>query len=462
MKPLDFFRGSPPPPKPQPPIAGPIGTVMEERESAALPPTLSSSRQLFRNAALVIGLGLGLFLVWAALAPLNRGATAPGRLDIGTSRTTVQHLDGGTIVELLVKVGQSVAKDQVLVRMDDQQLRLQTNQYRAQRRQRLIEQAILNAEITGGPVRFTPEVSGSVDPDTAVYRSVQLSALMSRRAARNAEVGALNETIARLAVQADGLQGQVDAYRTQVELIDDEVGGLEDLYARGYAPKTRLLALKRERSRLDGARAETISAISQAAVQQSEARQRIQQVVGRSLDNAGQRLAEVEQELALLADRIAASSLQLDRTEVRAPTDGIVLARATALPGAVIKPGDAVMEIVPDGALVVKAQLAPQDVESVAIGSQAQMRFSGLNMQRTPAIHGKVTYISADTLADPANNIPYYEVRVAISEEERAKLGDVPLTPGMPVEVMIDAGARTALAYLIQPLVLVFERSFRE
>jgi multidrug efflux pump subunit AcrA (membrane-fusion protein) len=85
---------------------------------------------------------------------LNRGATASGRLDIGTSRTTVQHLDGGTVSEVLVKEGQVVAKGEVLIRMDDQQLRLQVGQYRAQRRQRLIEQAVLNAEITGGGVVF--------------------------------------------------------------------------------------------------------------------------------------------------------------------------------------------------------------------------------------------------------------------------------------------------------------------
>jgi HlyD family type I secretion membrane fusion protein len=197
-------------------------------------------------------------------------------------------------------------------------------------------------------------------------------------------------------------------------------------------------------------------------VQQSEARQRIGQVNARAQDVAGQRLAEVEQELALLNDRIAAQTLALERTDIRAPTAGVVLARATALPGAVIKPGDPVAEIVPEGALVVKAQLAPRDVESVAIGSRAQLRFSGLNMQSTPPINGKVTYVSADTLGGTDTVPPYYEVRVAITEEERAKLGDVPLTAGMPVDVMIDAGARTALAYLVQPMVRVFERSFRE
>lgn len=454
MKPLDFFRGAPPP-KPTAPDA-------PQPESSALPPTLSSAPRLFRIAALVIGLGLGLFLLWAALAPLNRGATASGRLDIGTSRTTVQHLDGGTVSEVLVKEGQEVRSGEVLVRMDDQQLRLQVNQYRAQRRQRLIEQAVLNAEITGRPVSLPAEVTSATDADTVSYRQVQLSALQSRRAARAAEIAALQEQISRLGLQAEGLRGQVSAYGTQIAYIDDEVTGLDDLYARGYAPKTRLLALRRERSRLAGSQAETISAISQAGVQQSEARQRIGQVNARAQDAAGQRLAEVEQELALLNDRIAAQELALQRTEIKAPTDGVILARATALPGTVIKPGDPVLEIVPNGALVVKAQLAPRDVESVAIGSRAKLRFSGLNMQSTPSIQGQVTYISADTLGNPAEQMPYYEVRVSISPEERAKLGPVPLTAGMPVDVMIDAGARTALAYLIQPMVRVFERSFRE
>lgn len=456
MKPLDFFRGSPPP------KANGPGAGAGQAEEPSGPPTLSSANRLFRTAALVIGIGLGLFLLWAALAPLNRGATAPGRLDVANSRTTVQHLDGGTVSEVLVREGQTVSKDDVLLRMDDQQLRIQVNQYAQQRRQRLIEQAILNAEITGRGVVFPPEVRNATDADTASYRQVQVSALMSRRAARAAEVAALREQIGRLALQAEGLRGQVDAYTAQINLINDEVAGLEDLFARGYAPKTRLLALKREMSSLQGRRGETISAISQAGVQQSEARQRIIQVNARALDAAGQRLAEVEQELALLDDRIAASTLALQRTDVRAPTGGVVLARATALPGAVIKPGDPVMEIVPEGALVVKAQLAPRDVESVAIGSRAQLRFSGLNMQSTPSIEGKVTYISADTLGDPKTQAPYYEVRVAISPEERKKLGAVPLSSGMPVDVMIDAGARTALAYLIQPLVAVFDRSFRE
>ena len=212
MKPLDFFRGSPPP-QPQG-VPGGEGAT----NPPATPPASSSAPRLFRIAALVIGLGLGLFLLWAALAPLNRGATAPGRLDVGTSRTTVQHLDGGTVAEVLAKEGQPVAKGQLLIRMDDQQLRLQVNQFRAHRRQRLIEQAVLNAEITGGGVVLPPEVLAATDADTLTYRQVQLSGLASRRAARAAEIAALREQISRLSLQADGLRSQVEAYSTQIRV----------------------------------------------------------------------------------------------------------------------------------------------------------------------------------------------------------------------------------------------------
>lgn len=448
MKPLDYFRGAPPAPRPQ--------------AALPVPTTGSSNRALFRTAALVIGLGLGLFLLWAVLAPLNKGATAPGRLDVTNSRVTVQNLDGGIIERVLVRDGDTVKAGQTLARMDARQLQIQVQQYDTQQRQRLIERAVLNAEITGRPVVLPPEVAGAVDGDTAVYRSVQVSALQSRNAARNSEKAALREQINRLSQQAVGLEGQVEAYRSQIALIDDEVTGLEDLFKRGYASKTRLLALKREKSRLEGEMAATRSAINQARVQQSEARQRISQVDSRALDAAGQRLAQVEQELALNADRIAAQKLALERTDVKSPIDGVVLARAVSQPGSVIRPGDPILQLVPAGALQVKAQLNPRDVESVAIGSPATLRFSGLNMQRTPTLKGKVTYVSADTLADSAQTPPYYEMRVEVDAAEREKLSGVPLTSGMPVEVMVDAGSRTAFGYLTEPLVAIFARSFRE
>jgi multidrug efflux pump subunit AcrA (membrane-fusion protein) len=128
----------------------------------------------------------------------------------------------------------------------------------------------------------------------------------------------------------------------------------------------------------------------------------------------------------------------------------------------VIKPGDPVLEIVPTGSLIVRARLNPRDVETVSVGSAARLRFSGLNMQRTPQLNGRVTYVSADTLVDRATEQPYYEVRVEAPPEEVRKLESQTLTPGMPVDVMMDAGARTALAYLLEPVNAMFARSFRE
>lgn len=457
MKPLDYFKGAPVPRR----GGGNLPAAVNRLPAAV--PSASSPKHLFRTSALVIGGGLGLFLVWAAFAPLNKGATAPGRLAVDSNRTVVQHLDGGVISEVLVREGDEVRPGQVLARMDAEQVRIMLEQYEQQRRQRLIEQAVLQAEMTGGPVRLHPDVAGAVDADTETYRQVQMSALQSRRAARNAEKAVLQEQIGRLNLQAQGLQGQVGAYDGQIRLIDDEVSGLQSLFERGYASKQRLLALKREGERLRGERAATVSSISQSRVQQGEARQRMVQVDSQALDTAAQRLAQVEQEIAILDDKIAAQRLAMNRTEVRAPTGGIVLARATASPGTVIKPGEPVMELVPDGPMVVKAQLFPRDVENVSIGSRAKLRFSGLNMQKTPNLQGKVIYVSADTLGGTeASPQPYYEVRVEVPEGEREKLKGIPLTSGMPVDVMIDAGSRTALGYLVEPMVAIFDRSFRE
>ena len=459
MKPLDFWRGGATP-RPQ----GGTNLPAVQSNLPVEATEVSSAPRLFRTAAWVIGLGLGLFLLWAALAPLNRGATAPGRLDMTGSRTVVQHLDGGTLSEILVREGETVRAGQVLARMDAEQVRIQLGQFEQQRSQRLIEQAILQAEMTDGAVNFPPEILAATDPDTVAYRNIQLSALQSRRAARAAEKAVLREQIGRLDLQAEGLRGQVESFDGQLKLINDEVSGLQSLFERGFASKQRLLALQREGQRLAGERASTISAISQSRVQQGEARQRMVQVDSRVFEQAAQRLAEVERELALLNDRIAAQRLALNRTDIRAPVAGVVLARAASAPGLVIKPGDPIMELVPSGRLIVEAQLAPRDVESVYVGARAKLRFSGLNMQKTPALQGTVTYISPDTLGgDPrTGQAPYYEVKVEVSDAEREKLDGIPLTAGMPVDVMIDIGARTALGYLVEPVVAIFDRSFRE
>jgi HlyD family type I secretion membrane fusion protein len=458
MKPLDFWRGGATP-RPQ---GGGTNLPAVPNTLPIEAPEVSSAPRLFRRAAWVIGVGLGLFFLWAAFAPLNRGATAPGRLDMASSRTVVQHLDGGTISEVLVREGEAVRPGQVLARMDAEQVQIMLGQYEQQRKQRLIEQSILQAEMTGSAVNFPAEIISASDANTVAYRGIQLSALQSRRASRAAEKAVLREQIGRLDLQAQGLQGQVESFQGQIELINDEVSGLQSLYERGFASKQRLLALRREGQRLAGERSSTISAISQSRVQQGEARQRMIQVDSRALEAAAQRLAEVEQELAILDDRIAAQRLALNRTDVKAPVAGVVLAKSTTAPGTVVKPGDAIMELVPAGAMIVKAQLFPRDVESVSIGSRAKMRFSGLNMQKTPSLEGTVTYISADTLGDPRTQQPYYEVRLEVPESELSKLKGVPLTAGMPVDVMIDAGARTALAYLVEPMIAIFDRSFRE
>jgi HlyD family type I secretion membrane fusion protein len=459
MKPLDFFRGAPPPrPEPQPPSPPPSlpGSKL------ATPPTLPATGKLFGRAGLILGGGLGLFLLWAALAPLNKGAYAPGRLDTETSRTVVQHLDGGTVAEVLVREGDTVQPGQLVARMEKRQVELQLNQYEQQRRQRLIERAVLMAEMTDTQPQLPAEVMQATDFTTAAYRNVQLSGLQSRRMARDSQKAVLREQIGRLDLQAEGLRGQVAAYESQIALINDEVGGLESLYARGFASKQRLLALKRERERLTGERSTALSSISQAAVQQSEARQRIIQVDSEARQQAASQLNQTQEELALLDDRILSQRLILQRTDIKSPVSGTVIARATAVPGGVIKPGDPVLEIIATGSLIVKAQLNPRDVETVQVGTPATLRLSGLNMQKTPQLKGRVIYVSPDTLADRATNTPYYEIRVESPPSEVAKLDGQVLTPGMPVEVMMDAGARTALQYLIEPFQNMFNRSFRE
>jgi HlyD family type I secretion membrane fusion protein len=159
---------------------------------------------------------------------------------------------------------------------------------------------------------------------------------------------------------------------------------------------------------------------------------------------------------------MSSQRLVTERTDVISPSAGVVLNRAVNSVGMVIRPGEPILEIVPDNQLIVTAQVRPQDIDRVKVGSGATVRMSGLNVQTTPQLKGKVVYVSADALTDEKAGMTYFQARVEVPRNELKKLGPIKLSPGMPAEVMIDAGSRTVLSYLLQPVTAAFGRAFTE
>jgi HlyD family type I secretion membrane fusion protein len=285
------------------------------------------------------------------------------------------------------------------------------------------------------------------------------SAYRAREMLRRSQKAVLAQQIQELNARSSGLRLESEAVRDQSSLIGEELDDYRSLYEQGLSPKSRVLALERSEAQLKGRLGQVQASIREGAVNQGELRLKILQVDQVAREQAATKLSEVEAEYAQTLDQLESAQLSLTRINIVAPLDGTILGRPTVTPGGVVRPGDPVVEIVPNGALVVRAGVNPGDIDRVEIGADATLRFSALGRD-APALKGQVRYISPDAIARE-DAPPTFDVRIEVGPEERAKLKQ-PVSPGMPAEVSIDAGARTALEYFFEPLLRSYRRSFRE
>ncbi|MEL6318206.1 MAG: HlyD family type I secretion periplasmic adaptor subunit, partial [Pseudomonadota bacterium] len=233
-------------------------------------------------------------------------------------------------------------------------------------------------------------------------------------------------------------------------------------FDEGQATKARLLSLKRARLQLDGEAGELTAAIARTRKAVGETRL---EIIQRELDFASavaRELEEAQTRMRDLRERAIAARDVLERLDIRAPADGVVVGRTVNTVGAVARPGETLMEIVPsDERLYVEVRIQPQDRDDVYAGQNADIRLIAFNQRTTPLVSGSVAYVSADALADPAGQGTFYTGRIALAEGTDPKLAEA-LTPGMPAEVLIKTEARTAFEYLARPILDSLNRAWRE
>lgn len=432
-------------------------------------PELGAPSKTAKWTLLVVAMAVLALLVWAIFAPLNRGVIAPGRVDVDGQRTVVAHLDGGTVETLAVREGTRVKADDILLVLGSRSNRLTLEILDQRILQMRIESAALEAEAArGSVVRWPADIArllaepGGGGEAGATARVIE-QAFQSRVALRESQKAVLREQRDRLDARIAGLEEQRRAIAEQSRLIKDEADGLRQLYDQGLAPKTRILALDRATADLTGRAGALMSEIAQARIAKGETELQILQVDARAVEQAARTLAETKGQLAEFEDRAAAQRLVIERSVLRSPVSGIVLGRQVTTPGAVVRPGEPVFEIVPSDKLVLRVQVRPTDIERVEAGMKATARFSGLAVQNSPRLPARVTYVSPDALTDRNTGVSYFMATVEVDPKVLAdRLPGIVVTPGMPVEVFVDGGARTAWEYLSEPVVRAYTQSFRE
>ncbi|MFZ3361319.1 MAG: HlyD family type I secretion periplasmic adaptor subunit, partial [Xanthobacteraceae bacterium] len=325
--------------------------------------------------------------------------------------------------------------------------------------------ARLAAERDGDDTVAVPkELASHVDdPDVQEALNSERRLFELRREDRAGQKKQLQERITQLQQEIVGLTAQQDAKTKEVALIEQELQGVRDLYAKNLVQLNRLTSLERDEAQLEGSRGQLVAQAAEAKGKIAETQLQIIQVDADLASDVAKELRETDSKIGEYVERKVTAEDQLRRTDIRAPQDGIVFQSTANTVGGVIAAGDPIMMIVPeDENLQVEVKVDPKDIDNVQFDQAVVLRFSSFNVRTTPEINGKVVRVAADTTTDPRTGRTYYLVRIAMTQDEIKRLGDVKLTPGMPVEAYIETGERTLLSYLLKPLHDQLMRSFRE
>lgn len=424
----------------------------------------SIRRHLLAGVAIVVLLSGGVG-GWASTTQIAGALVASGSVVVDSNVKKVQHPTGGVVGELRARDGDLVKAGDVLVKLDDTVTKASLAIVTKGLNALYARAARLQAELQGAQQVTFPQVllDQAGDPEVMAVMASETNQFEVRRAGRLGQRAQLRERVAQLQEEIRGLAAQEAAKGREIDLINKELEGVRDLYNRNLIQISRLTALERDAARLEGDRGQFVASTAQAKGKIAETELQIIQIDKDLGAEVTKEQREVNDKIGELVERKVTAEDQLRRIEIRAPQDGMVLQSNVHTIGGVITAGDAIMLIVPQAdTLSVEAKINPQDIDQVKIGAKVLLRLSAFNQRTTPELSGEVVRVSPDTTTDQRTGQSYYTVRVSIPAGEMARLDNVKLIPGMPVEAFVQTGERTVLSYLAKPLHDQLMRAFRE
>ncbi|GJD95455.1 HlyD family type I secretion periplasmic adaptor subunit [Methylobacterium iners] len=407
----------------------------------------------------------GVMGVWAATVRLDRAVISPGVITAEGSRKVVQHFEGGMVREVLVRDGQSVQEGDVLLRIDPLQSRAAADVLGNQLDAALILEARLRAEQNQArDLDLPPEIIRRQGED-AIARMIgdQVMHLTERQASVQAQLNLINARVTQLNTEMSGLAVERSSVEEQVGFINQELEGLRALREKNLIPLSRVLLMERERMRLQGVIGRSVAetakaqnAIGEAGLQVAQLKQKLQEANTAQLLDTRQKISELREKLLVAQD-------VLQRHEVRASHRGVVQGLKVYTIGQVIRSGEPLMELVPTSdRLVISVQFSPNDLEAIHAGMRAEIKFPSFQARRTPTIFGTLKTVSRDRLIDDTTKQAYFAGIVEIHDDQVPGEVRPRLMAGLPAEIVVSAGERTALDYLVRPFFDAMGRAFHE
>ena len=430
------------------------------------PRASSDTRAVARTGLMVLAVGFGGFLLWAGLAPLDEGVPTQGMVTLDTKRKTVQHLSGGLVKEVLVQEGQQVKEGQPLLRLDGavakanfEAVRQRYLGYRAMQSRLFAEQA------GNGVIDFHPDVKAAMnDPLIQQQVSTQQQLIQARRAALAADLQGIEESMQGLKEQLGSYQNILVQRRSQLSLLTEELTNTRGMVKEGYAPRNRQLELERMVAESNASIADLTGNSMRISRQVAELGQRSLARKQEYRKEIESQLADVTREVQSDAEKFVAVTADLNRMEIKSPANGQVVGLTVQTVGAVLQPGQKLLDVVPNQqTLLLEAHIPPHLIDKVQTGLMADIRFNSFAHSPQLVVDGKVMSVSGDLLSDPQQpQYSYYLARVQVTPEGIKTLGARQMQPGMPAEIVIKTGERSLLTYLMHPLTKRMAASMKE
>lgn len=437
---------------------------MEQDKMESVGTDRSLRRHFLVGVSVLTVLGGGM-VGWAANTELSGAVVAPGLVVVDNHVKKVQHPTGGVVGEIRVRDGDRVDAGDVVIRLDETVTRASLSVITKAMDELAARQGRLEAERDGlSSIKLRKELHDrATDLEIADQIAGEQRLFELRREARESVRTQLLQRVGQLNEQIGGLHEQTAAKADEIKLIQNELEGVRDLWRKNLVPMTRFTQLEREGARLKGERGQLIATIAQARGKISETEQQIMQIDHDLRSEVAKELREIQAKTAELGEKRVAAKDLLQRVDIRAPQAGTVHQSVVHTVGGVISAGDPLMLIVPEvDELAVEVKVAPHDIDQMRMGQLVMLRLSAFNQRTTPEILGVVNRVAADLTQDQRTGSAFYNIRIAIDAPDKARLRDVKLVPGMPVEAFIKTTERTALSYLIKPVSDQLSRAWRE
>jgi len=429
--------------------------------------TTRSIRPIVIMGFSIIFITFGVFGGWAAVAKLDAAVVAPGTISLEGNRKVVQHLEGGIVEEIMVKEADVVVEGQPLLRLNSVENRSNLQVYEYRRDVALIVETRLLAERYLKDNFELPETLTNVDLEAKGLQETaddqhglfedRRMILQSQKEILDSRIEQTNEQIRGLRQQQSALERRYENYKTLIERMESGV-------KKGLIQNNILSQRQDEYIQIEADLGQIISEIAQAQNTISETKLQSLQVSQEYRERANTELDAVRSELSELEERVKVASDVLSRTEIVSPASGSIQNLQVHTVSSVIRPGDVLMEVVPDDEeLIFTARISPIDIDNVAVGLSTEVRFSAFKARLTPIVLGKVANVSNDVITpDNPNEMPYYLARIDVNPADISEDILERITAGMPVDVVITTGERTVVNYLTSPLMDAVRKSLLE